>query len=150
MADVVRVLHRIVAFGTVPTAVAAAVLLVLPWTPNRQTHDVGAGPAPWVGPAAGAGLVLAALAGLFTGGLLPWDELGLFHTLVGADLRGYQFLHDGSARFVLLGGQEVGTGELARTLVLHTTVLAAAIAILLGVARVAASAASRAFTTAKP
>lgn len=71
VADVVRFLHRIVAFATVPTAVAAAVLLVLPWTPNRQTHDVGAGPAPWVGPAAGAGLVLAALAGLFTGGLLP-------------------------------------------------------------------------------
>lgn len=139
VADALRVLHRLVALASVPTAVAVAVLLVLPRSANRTPVAGCSGLAPWVGPAAGIGVVVATLAGVFTGGLLAWDQVALSTVTVGSNLRGYQFLHDGSAHFVLFGASAVGTGELARTLVLHTTVLAAATAILLGVAHVVAA-----------
>lgn len=113
---VVRDLHRLIALATIPTAIAAVVLLAVPVLGQRQ----------WREALAAAALVIMAMAGAITGAWLAWDQLALQTVTVGTDLSGYRFLLDGSARFVLVGGHEVSAGQLAFSLVVHTLILATA------------------------
>lgn len=76
--------------------------------------------------AAGAALLVLALAGAALSGFpLAWDQVALREVTVGSDLRGFGFLFDDSARFVIAGGVEVSTGTFRRVLVMHTVVLPA-------------------------
>jgi len=80
----------------------------------------------------------------FTGYLLPWDQLAYWAITVGTNMmRAAPFLgHEGpfalvdkyhDARFLLLGGTEIGANALLRFYVLHIMVLPAAAAIFIGV-----------------
>lgn len=118
---VVLDLHRLVALASIPTGVAAVVLLAVSVLGERH----------WCEALAAAALVIMAMAGAITGAWLAWDQIALKTVTVGTDLSGYWFLFDGSARFVLIGGHEVSVGQLAFSLVVHSLILATATVTLL-------------------
>ena len=60
---------------------------------------------------------------LFTGYLLPWDQLALWAVTVGTNMMGYTPVFGDQVRFVLLGGAEIGTDTLLRWYVLHVLML---------------------------
>ena len=67
----------------------------------------------------GVFLLLATLLLSFTGYLLPWDQLAYWAITVGTNIaRAAPLLGEG-ARFVLLGGNEIGQNTLIRFYVLH-------------------------------
>ncbi len=55
----------------------------------------------------------------FTGYLLPWDQLSLWAITVGTNIAGSAPVLGGQARFVLIGGFEVGPNALIRFYTLH-------------------------------
>jgi quinol-cytochrome oxidoreductase complex cytochrome b subunit len=59
----------------------------------------------------------------FTGYLLPWDQLSIWAVTVGTNLAGYSPLIANQAKFILLGGLEVGPATLLRWYVLHVLAL---------------------------
>jgi len=59
----------------------------------------------------------------FTGYLLPWDQLSIWAVTVGTNLAGYSPLIANQARFILIGGIEVGPNTLLRWYVLHVLAL---------------------------
>jgi quinol-cytochrome oxidoreductase complex cytochrome b subunit len=76
--------------------------------------------------AAGSALLVLALAGAALSGFpLAWDQVAMREVTVGTDVRGFGFLFDDSAAFVLAGGVEVSTGTFRRVLVMHAVVLPA-------------------------
>ncbi len=113
-----REVHRWAAWLAVPTTIAAAALLA---ARSRPTEPVGPGLA------LGIGLVIAVPVALFTGYLLPWDQLALFAVTVGTNLSGYTWLRSGDVRFVLMGGSEVAPATVLKLLVLHAVVLGGAV-----------------------
>ncbi len=118
---VLRSLHRFVALATIPTAVAATVLLAVPVLGLRLWREV----------LAGVALVTMAMAGAITGAWLAWDQIALKAVTVGADRSGYWFLFDGSSQFVLIGGHQVPAGQMVFSLVVHAIILATATVTLL-------------------
>jgi len=112
-----------------PSALVAGVLVVVDtrvrrtgWRQGRLA--LGAGPA----------LVMVTLAALFTGYLLPWDQLALWAVTVGTNMDGYGFLFESSVKFALVGGTEVTTSTLLRWFLVHTVVLSVLLAAALLVA----------------
>jgi quinol-cytochrome oxidoreductase complex cytochrome b subunit len=73
-------------------------------------------------------LLLLTLALSFTGYLLPWDQLAFWAITVGTSIVGYFPLLGPQARFLLLGGYEIGQAALLRFYVLHCLVLPLAMA----------------------
>jgi quinol-cytochrome oxidoreductase complex cytochrome b subunit len=67
-------------------------------------------------------LLVLVLLGSFTGYLLPWDQLAMWSVTVGTTMRGYMPLMGHQVRFVLLGGNEIGTGTLMRWMFIHMAV----------------------------
>ena len=59
----------------------------------------------------------------FTGYLLPWDQLALWAVTVGTNMMGYTPVLGPQVKFVLLGGQVIGTNTLLRWYVLHVLLL---------------------------
>ena len=78
----------------------------------------------------GVGLLLLTLALSFTGYLLPWDQLAFWAITVGTSIVAYFPLLGPQARFLLLGGHEIGQAALLRFYVLHCVVLPLAMALL--------------------
>ncbi|MFV0257020.1 MAG: selenite/tellurite reduction operon b-type cytochrome ExtP [Acidimicrobiales bacterium] len=59
----------------------------------------------------------------FTGYLLPWDQLALWAVTVGTNMMGFTPVIGPQLKFVLLGGQVIGTDTLLRWYVLHVLLL---------------------------
>lgn len=70
------------------------------------------------------GAVIVAFAAGFTGYLLPWDELSLWAVSVGTNMHGYTpILRGHTARFVLVGSSEVGSGTIDRWFWVHVAAI---------------------------
>jgi quinol-cytochrome oxidoreductase complex cytochrome b subunit len=75
-------------------------------------------------------LLLLTLALSFTGYLLPWDQLAFWAITVGTAIVAYFPVLGPQARYLLLGGHEIGGAALLRFYVLHCLVLPLAMAFL--------------------
>lgn len=117
-----RLLHRLAAWLAVPAAVATGVVMAIGRSPTASR---------WPRPLLGAGIPITTLGALFTGFLLPWDQLALSTVKVGSTVRGYTVLFDPAVLFVLIGGVEISPGTLIRWLVVHVLVLGPALVALL-------------------
>ena len=113
-----RLIHRLAAWLAVPTAIATGVVVAMGRSPAASG---------WTGPALGAGIPITTLAAVFTGFLLPWDQIALSAVTVGSHVRGYRILFDPVALFVLIGGVEVSPQALIRWLLLHMLLLGSAL-----------------------
>ena len=71
----------------------------------------------------GVVLLVLTLALSFTGYLLPWDQLAFWAITVGTSIVSYFPLVGDPARYLLLGGYEIGQAALLRFYVLHCLVL---------------------------
>ncbi|MFQ5684008.1 MAG: cytochrome b N-terminal domain-containing protein [Candidatus Binatia bacterium] len=67
----------------------------------------------------GVGLLLMTLALSFTGYLLPWDQLSFWAVTIGTNIISYAPLLGPKLRFLLLGGDSVGSEALLRFYTLH-------------------------------
>lgn len=59
----------------------------------------------------------------FTGYLLPWDQLAIWAVTVGTNMAGATPIVGDQAKFLLLGGYEIGDNTLIRWYVLHVIAL---------------------------
>ena len=71
----------------------------------------------------GVGLLLLTLGLSFTGYLLPWDQLAFWAITVGSNIAGYAPLLGAEVKYLLLGGNVIGSGALLRFYVLHCVIL---------------------------
>ncbi len=112
--DLVRNIHRWAAHLMVlsVTLHMARVFYTGAYKPPREFN--------WV---VGVILLFLTLGLSFTGYLLPWDQLSIWAVTVGTNLAGYSPLIANQARFILLGGLEVGPETLLRWYVLHVLAL---------------------------
>jgi quinol-cytochrome oxidoreductase complex cytochrome b subunit len=78
----------------------------------------------------GVVLLVLTLALSFTGYLLPWDQLAFWAITVGTSIVAYFPVVGGGARYLLLGGYEIGQAALLRFYVLHCLVLPLIVAFL--------------------
>lgn len=123
---VVREIHRVASFLALCTAAVVGVLVVVDGALRRR-------PARSV--AIAGALVFVVAAASVSGYLLPWDQLALWAVTVGTNMNGYRPLFGDQVRFVLLGGQEIGTSTLLRWLVIHGALLGPTAVALAAVAR---------------
>ena len=112
--DLVRNIHRWSAHLMVLTVTLhmARVFYTGAYKPPREFN--------WV---VGVILLFLTLGLSFTGYLLPWDQLSIWAVTVGTNLAGYSPLIANQAKFILLGGLEVGPATLLRWYVLHVLAL---------------------------
>jgi len=67
---------------------------------------------------------LGALTAVFTGYLLPWDQLSLWAVTVGTDMRGYTpILRNHDVKYVILGSREIDVATFNRWFWIHTVVV---------------------------
>jgi quinol-cytochrome oxidoreductase complex cytochrome b subunit len=78
-------------------------------------------------------LVPLALASLFSGYLLPWDQLALWAVTVGTNMTGFEPVFGDNVRFVLLGGMEISAASIRNWLLVHVFLLPAATALVTAV-----------------
>jgi quinol-cytochrome oxidoreductase complex cytochrome b subunit len=81
----------------------------------------------------GVMLLLLTLALSFTGYLLPWDQLAFWAITVGTSIVAYFPVVGEPARYLLLGGHDIGQAALLRFYVLHCVVLPLVMTSLVGV-----------------
>jgi hypothetical protein len=106
-ADAVRTVHRVTSTITIPTAIVAAILLVIgPTAPLRRG----------LGLAHAAAIPLVGVMASATGFLLPWRMLGLNSVTVGTDLHGYGPLFGDDVRFVVIGTAAIAPAAVTRWL----------------------------------
>lgn len=79
----------------------------------------------------GVTLLILTLALSFTGYLLPWDQLSFWAITVGTNIVSYAPLLGPKLRFLLLGGDSVGSEALLRFYTLHVIALASFAALLI-------------------
>ncbi len=114
----VQTIHRVTSRIAIPTAVTAAVLVVV----DARSRNSGwrKGRAALV---AGPGIAVLVLAASFTGYLLPWDQVALRAVTVGTNMRGFTPVFGSSVRYVLLGSNEISKSTMWRWFTVHTMVL---------------------------
>jgi quinol-cytochrome oxidoreductase complex cytochrome b subunit len=95
----IRETHRIAAWLAVVLAVGVVVLLVVRRVRTRVSGVV-----------AGIGVLVTSVAALFTGFLLPWDQLALWAVTTGNDIRGAQVTFRSEVKYVIVGTHEVSPG----------------------------------------
>lgn len=78
-----------------------------------------------------ATLFLASVALVYTGLLLPWEQLALWAVTIGTNIKGLFTLFGDEVRYVLINGVEVSTGTLRAWFVVHALVLPIAFGALL-------------------
>lgn len=78
----------------------------------------------------GVGLLLLTLGLSFTGYLLPWDQLAFWAITVGSNMASYAPWIGDEMKYLLLGGNVVGSATLLRFYVLHCVILPSAALIL--------------------
>ena len=120
----IRNLHRWMAHAMVITVLLhmMRVFYMGAYKPPREFN--------WV-----VGVILLVLTLLlsFTGYLLPWDQLAIWAITVGSNIAGSAPTLGGQARFVMLGGFEVGPSTLIRFYTLHVIALPLLAAIFMSV-----------------
>jgi quinol-cytochrome oxidoreductase complex cytochrome b subunit len=79
----------------------------------------------------GVTLLLMTLALSFTGYLLPWDQLSFWAVTVGANIVSYAPVLGPKLRFLLLGGDAVGSDALLRFYTLHVIAIPAVAALII-------------------
>lgn len=79
----------------------------------------------------GVVLLLLTLALSFTGYLLPWDQLSFWAVTVGTNIVSYAPVLGPRLRFVLLGGESVGSDALLRFYTLHVLAVPALAALII-------------------
>lgn len=79
----------------------------------------------------GVSLLLLTLALSFTGYLLPWDQLSFWAVTVGANIVSYAPVLGPKLRFLLLGGDTVGSDALLRFYTLHVIAIPAVAALII-------------------
>jgi quinol-cytochrome oxidoreductase complex cytochrome b subunit len=119
VAQGLRLLHRLASWLAVSTAIAAGIVVAVGGRARVRR---------WGSAALGTGIAITALAGSFTGVLLPWDQLGLWAVTVGSNASGYRILFGDRVRFVLMGGVEISPDTIVRWLLVHMLVLGPALA----------------------
>jgi quinol-cytochrome oxidoreductase complex cytochrome b subunit len=100
----------------------ARVFLMAAYKPPRELN--------WT---VGVALLLLTVALSFTGYLLPWDQLAYWAITVGTSIAGYAPLIGEKARFLMLGGNQVGQPALLRFYVLHVALLPVVATVLIAV-----------------
>jgi quinol-cytochrome oxidoreductase complex cytochrome b subunit len=114
IADHIRVVHQI-ASGAVVLALLGTAIVTLMLAVRRRRVLLGV---------LGPGAVLAGLAGVVSGLLLPWDQLALWAVTVGEQIRGYGWLWDGSRmRYAIVGHAEISVDTFRRWFFVHTAVI---------------------------
>lgn len=87
------------------------------------------------GAGAATALLVTTLALIYTGFLLPWDQLALWSVTVGTDYQGMlSAAFSAEVRFVFIGGVEISQATLRLWLLVHTVVLTVVFAGLLALA----------------
>jgi quinol-cytochrome oxidoreductase complex cytochrome b subunit len=81
----------------------------------------------------GVALLLLTVALSFTGYLLPWDQLAYWAITVGTSIAGYAPVIGDKARFLMLGGNQVGQPALIRFYVMHVALLPVIATVLIAV-----------------
>jgi quinol-cytochrome oxidoreductase complex cytochrome b subunit len=114
----VRLLHQLASGLAVLTAIATGAVVAVRGRKNVRR---------WPGATIGAGLALTTLAALFTGFLLPWDQLALWAVTIDSDFNGYRPLFGSQVRFVLIGGTEVRPATVTHWLLIHMLMLGPAV-----------------------
>jgi quinol-cytochrome oxidoreductase complex cytochrome b subunit len=79
----------------------------------------------------GVCLLILTLALSFTGYLLPWDQLSFWAITVGANIAGYAPVLGPKLKFLLLGGDTVGSEALLRFYTLHVVAVPSIAALLI-------------------
>ena len=109
-----RSAHRLAAAGFLPAVGCLAIASIGLFLTRRERG-------PTVLPLLAGGLTLAAV---FTGYLLPWDQLSLWAVSVGTNMRGYgPIIRGHSVKYVLIGSTEVGTATFSRWFWVHTVLV---------------------------
>jgi quinol-cytochrome oxidoreductase complex cytochrome b subunit len=128
-------LHYSVAFGRVMRNLhrwAAEVMVVAVILHMCRVFYTGAYKPPrefnWV---LGVTLLILTLALSFTGYLLPWDQLSFWAITVGTNIVSYAPVLGPRLRFLLLGGDSVGSEALLRFYTLHVIAIPATAALLI-------------------
>jgi quinol-cytochrome oxidoreductase complex cytochrome b subunit len=123
-ADRVRTAHRWTAWVAVLPALALGAVAfaeaMVRWRGPRRRR---------IGSVAGPALGIAAVVGLASGYLLPWDQLALRAVQVGTDLDGYRWLLDDDVRFVLRDGLEVSVAWLRVVFAVHVLAVSPVLAL---------------------
>jgi cytochrome b-561 len=78
-------------------------------------------------------LFILTLALSFTGYLLPWDQLAFWAITVGSNIAGYAPWIGDDLKYLMLGGNIIGSGALLRFYVLHCVILPGAVMTLVAV-----------------
>ena len=127
IAEVIRAVHEWIAIAALVSSLAAGFLI---------TVDSRAGSRRFKVPVrlAGAGLVVVVAGALFTGRLLPWDQLALWAAPSSPHLDGFRAAFGSQVRFVLINGTEVTRRTLWWWFIVHAVVLSAATCLVLLVA----------------
>lgn len=114
LSETLRWSHALAGSLAVLTAAATALALCFgPGAPLRRMR----------GKLAATALVVAMIAALVTGPLLPWDQIAYRSVRVGSGVTGFGTIFDDDVLFVLKGGFEVDPASLIRWLVVHVAVL---------------------------
>lgn len=121
---ILRNMHRWAAHGMVLAVFLhmCRVFFTGGYKPPRQFN--------WV---VGVGLLLLTLGLSFTGYLLPWDQLAFWAITVGSNMASYAPWVGDEVKYLLLGGNVIGSGALLRFYVLHDVVLPSAALLLVAV-----------------
>ena len=125
-----RTAHRWSGLAAVPLGAVAGCLALAEAVVARGRRSL-AGLGVVLGPVLAAAVAGACLTGL----LLPYDQLALWSVTVGSDIRGYGPVFGDEVRFALIGGAEVSAQELRARFVGHLALAAAAVVLLVLVAR---------------
>lgn len=81
--------------------------------------------------ATAVGLVFTVGTAMFTGYLLPWDQVALRPVASGTDLDGFEFFFDDDTYFVLIGGTQVSPTTVLAWLGVHALVVTPAFLLIL-------------------
>jgi quinol-cytochrome oxidoreductase complex cytochrome b subunit len=95
----IRETHRVAAWLAAVLAVGVVVLLVVRRVRARASGVV-----------AGIGVLVTSVAALFTGFLLPWDQLALWAVTTGDHIRGAQATFHDEVKYIIVGTREVSPG----------------------------------------
>lgn len=110
LAGRVRTAHQVTSRVTIVIVLALTAETVMLVVKTRR----------WAAPVLGVGTMVTWFAAIFTGYLLPWDQLALWTITVGTDLRGYRPIVSDRVQYVLIDSHTISGGEFRGWFWAHT------------------------------